>query len=368
MAHILIIDDDPHLLQMLGVILEQAGHRCTVAEHGQKGIELAIQDPPDLAIVDVMMPEISGHEVCRHLRAHPATVDVPLLILTARAQTADREIALDSGADDYLAKPVAPKELAAKVAEMLAQVSTRKHHGVITTLFSLKGGVGATTLAVNLAVALRAQRVPNVSLVDLSPNSGHVALQLRVQPQRTWGQLLGYNELTGDAVRSLVIGHPSGLHLLAAPPTPTLNASLTEKQMSLVLQTLAEKADFVIVDAPATFSPMCISALKNSDYVMLVMNPDIASVHTVTGTIRGLMELGVSGKKVHLVLNHTCDQQGLPKQAVERALRRPISFEVPFDANQSRALSKGAPVSGSDPESALPTAIQSMAAALKKTT
>jgi len=366
MAKILVIDDDAHLLKMLGLMLERAGHQTILADHGQQGIEMALHERPDMAIVDVMMPDMSGHEVCKQLRARQATVELPILILTARSQPVDREAALQSGANDFMSKPVSPKELADKV-DQLINVSGAGQDGRIITIFSLRGGVGVTTLCTNLAGALRKLQVPNITLVDLSPNSGHVTLQLRMHPQRNWSRLLNQNDVSPDTVRPLLIGHPSGLNVLGAPLAPTHDASLTEKQTTQMAKILADRAEFVIMDAPPTLSPMCTGALKAAHLIILVMTADVASVQTVSGTLRALVDMGISGKKVHLMLNHTSDQQGLPKAAVERALKRPISFVIPFDPNQFRALAQGSPLS-LDPSQSTPLTetMTKIAGALKK--
>jgi pilus assembly protein CpaE len=350
---------------MLSLMLQRSGHEALVAAGGAEGLEAAAQDPPDLAIVDVMMPEMSGHEVCRQLRARPATVDIPILILTARSQPADREVALQSGATDFLAKPVSPKDLAAKVDELLTG-SQDERAGHVITLASLRGGVGVSTMAVNLAGALRAQHVPNVTLVDFSPNSGHAALHLRVQPKRNWTQMIGQTKLTPEGIRSLLIRHPSGLNLLAAPISPTYNDTLTEKQTATVARILGDRADFVVVDAPPVLSQMCVGILKAADLVILVMTADVASVQSVSSAMRTLVDMGVSGRKVHLLLNHPTDAPGLPKAAVERALKRPISFAVPYDAAQFRALAHGSPLVLGDIQSPLVDAVQRIATTIMK--
>ena len=365
MARILVIDDDTQLLKMLGMMLERAGHDPILVSHGREGIDLAIKSPPDAAIVDVMMPDVSGHEVCRQLRANPGTVDVPILILTARAQPVDRSVALESGATDFMVKPVGPQELMAKLDELLSHVGGEER-GQVITLLSLRGGVGVTTLAVNLAGALRSLQVPNITLVDLSSNSGHVALHLRLQPKRTWTLLLDKSELAHETVRSLLISHPSGIHLIAAPVTPTHDASLRETQSVAIADTLARRAEFVIVDAPPVLNPMCIGALKAADRVILVMTPEIASIQTTSATLRVLVKLGISGKKVHLVLNHPHSDGWLPKEAAEKGINRKISFSVPYDSQQNRALAQGTPLTLGKPESPLPSTMMSIAAALKK--
>ncbi len=365
MARILVIDDDPHLLQMLRMMLERAGHQAIVANSGPKGIEIATQSPPDLAIVDVMMPEMSGHEVCQHLRAHPATVDMPILILTARSQPVDRTAAMESGATDFMAKPVSPNELEAKLDIMLSH-EVETHRGRIITLFSLRGGVGTTTMAVNLACALRARQIPNISLVDLSPNSGHAALQMRVQPRRSWGDLLELPDLGAESVRSLMISHPSGVNMLASPLAPLHGPGLSEKQTTFIAETLVSRASFVIVDAPPVLSPACVGLLRVSDLIILVITPEIATVQSTLSTLRALVGLGVSGKKVHLMLNHPAARSGLTRPVVERGLKRSISFEVPYDPNQSRALAQGFPLSLGNARSPLPDAILRLATALTK--
>lgn len=365
MARVLVIDDDSNLLQMLGLMLKRAGHVPVLANSGVEGIELATQSPPDVAIVDVMMPAMSGHEVCRELRTHPATVDLPILILTARAQSADKTTALESGATDFMTKPVSPDELEAKLVEILSRRS-RSQRGRIITVLSLRGGVGVTTVAVNLAAALRNLQVPNITLLDLSPNSGHVALQMRVQPRRNWSPLLEMPDPSEEDVRSLLIGHPSGINLLAAPVGPVHGASLTDRQFGRVSETLVSRAKFLIIDAPPVLDQACIGALKRADLVLVVLTSDIATIQSTSATLRSLVQLGVSGRKVHLLLNHTVDGASLPRSAVERGLNRSVSFVVPYDSAQTRALAQGAPLVMSDPESALSGAMERVANALLK--
>jgi pilus assembly protein CpaE len=273
--------------------------------------------------------------------------------------------ALACGADDFVAKPVTPQELSDKITEMLDRPA-KKARGRVITLLSLRGGVGVTTIATNLASALRLQLGPNITLVDLSPNSGHVALQLKIQPQRTWLRLLQQPDLNSDLVRSLLTNHSVGLNLLAAPVAPTMNASLTEGQVAAIASILSDGAEYVIIDAPPTLSAMCVGALRASDLVLLVLTPDVASVQTAAGTLHALVELGISGKRIHLLLNHPASQPGLSKQAVEHGLRRTVTFSVPFDAYQPRALAQGKPLALEDTVSPLPDAVRKIATALVK--
>jgi pilus assembly protein CpaE len=163
-----------------------------------------------------------------------------------------------------------------------------------------------------------------------------------------------------------MINHPSGVNLLAAPLAPVHGPGLSEKQTVFVAETLVSRASFVVVDAPPVLSPSCVGLLKSSDLIIFVVTPEIATIQSTLSTLRSLVGLGVSGKKVHLLLNHPSTTSGLTRQIVERGLKRSISFEIPYDPNQPRALAQGFPLSLGNARSPLPDAIVRLAAALMK--
>lgn len=116
---ILIVDDDEGLAEMVSYNLIKDGYDVTVETNGMRGLEVAIRTKPDLVILDVMMPELNGFEVCQQLREDEQTATLPILMLTARQQEADKVTGLDSGADDYLPKPFKYRELLARVRAIL---------------------------------------------------------------------------------------------------------------------------------------------------------------------------------------------------------------------------------------------------------
>jgi two-component system response regulator MprA len=115
-ARVLVVDDDPKILSLLRRGLSFEGYQVTTAEDGLSALTAARDEPPDLVVLDVMMPGLDGLEVCRRLRAG---ADVPILMLTARDTVPDRVAGLDAGADDYLVKPFAFDELLARVRALL---------------------------------------------------------------------------------------------------------------------------------------------------------------------------------------------------------------------------------------------------------
>lgn len=121
MARIFVIDDDPELLMMVGMILRRAGHETILTSDSAEGSDRVAVEKPDLLILDLMMPHMSGFEVCRKIRSTPEVESLPIMILTARIQEQDREAAFESGATDYMTKPITSRQLTARVERLLSQ-------------------------------------------------------------------------------------------------------------------------------------------------------------------------------------------------------------------------------------------------------
>ena len=117
--HLLIVEDEAALVELLRYNFEQEGFRVSSAADGEEALVMVAEDPPDIIVLDWMLPHLSGLEVCRQLRRRSETRAIPIIILTARGEEGDRVRGLDSGADDYLAKPFSPRELVARVRAVL---------------------------------------------------------------------------------------------------------------------------------------------------------------------------------------------------------------------------------------------------------
>jgi DNA-binding response OmpR family regulator len=120
MATVLLVEDDPVILRLLEVNFEVEGFDVVVAHDGEEGLALAREVAPDLVISDIMMPKRSGLELVEELRAGAETADIPIVLLSAKAQAADVQAGLEAGADDYVTKPFEPLELLDRVNALLA--------------------------------------------------------------------------------------------------------------------------------------------------------------------------------------------------------------------------------------------------------
>jgi pilus assembly protein CpaE len=274
--------------------------------------------------------------------------------LTARAQPLDRKAALAAGADAYLSKPVSARTLIDRVQELAARARP-KQAGQVVVLLSLRGGVGVTTLAVNLAALL--QRAPQgACLVDLNPAGGHVALHLKLTPAAHWGALLQESEVGGQGSVSdaltrdprsltpeLLTRHASGLHVLAAPPDVLQGQSLERETARVMLRTLRERFSFTIIDAAPILDGATVSVLSQADSVLLVFAPEISAVYSAGIAMKALAGTPVESH-VSLVMNHPSPLRPLPQATVEHSLGRAIALSVPFDENQILALARGVPL------------------------
>ncbi len=377
MANILVIDDDAELLEMIRRLLEQrGGHQAMLSADGADGLAKALADPPDLAIVDVMMPDVSGYEVCRQLRANPSTASVPIIVLTARGQLVDRQAALDAGADDYIVKPVAVMELMGRVNALLAKSPATKSPLLARTivLLSLRGGVGVTTLAVNLAATLARTggNFPPVGgteggeaacLVDLCPSSGHVALQLGLRPEPNWSDLVQASVLDTEVVEGSLLKHASGLRVLASPVFPVVGQGLPQTVVQTTFEILQQRFAIIVVDTPSVLSEVTTAALETAHVVGLVVTADAPSIQTAIGTLRTLKQWSA---KFQIILNQNTPESQWPAGTIERALKRPPMWTVPFDPAQAQALTQGTPLVLHSPSSPLAQAVQGLAQALSR--
>jgi len=368
MAKILVIDDNVDLLETVRHILEQRGdHQATVSANGTDGLNQALAQPPDLAIIDVMLPGISGYEVCRQLRANPPTASIPILVLTARGQLMDRQAALDAGADDYVVKPVTMDELLDRVDYLLTKRASEAAPVLAGTvvLLGLRGGVGTTTVAVNLAAVLAQSRGGATCLVDLCPSSGHVALQLGLRPQPSWSDFIRASIPGPDEIEAHLLEHPSGLRVLAAPLFPVVGLGLSRTVVQTVLKMLQQRFSAVVVDAPPVLNEMAMGALEAARAVGLVITAEAPSVQTTIGTLRALRQWS---NRIRVILNQTTPQANLATQAIESTLRRPLMGVIPFDPDQARGLAHGEPVALHRPTSPLARAVGGLAQSLARST
>jgi phosphate regulon transcriptional regulator PhoB len=146
-SRVLIVEDEPDIRELVVHHLKREGYQVSAAASGEEALRQVFASPPDLVLLDLMMPAMDGLEVCRRLRQDPATAGLPIVMLTAKGDEVDRVIGLEIGADDYVVKPFSPKELLARVRAVLRR-SRPASGAASTTLGALTIDPGTHTVSV----------------------------------------------------------------------------------------------------------------------------------------------------------------------------------------------------------------------------
>ncbi len=197
-ARIVVIEDEVDLAELLAFNLREAGHHVTTAFTAAAGLSEIQSSRPDLLLLDVMLPDITGLEVCRRLRRQPETMTLPILMLTARGEEVDRVVGFEVGADDYVVKPFSPRELVLRVEAILRRLAVPVQRGVEERieLGSLRINVPAHRVLVRgEEVALTALEFR--LLMDLATRRGRVQSRDALL-ERVWGYTAGVETRTVD--------------------------------------------------------------------------------------------------------------------------------------------------------------------------
>jgi len=137
MTRILVVEDDRDIAALVERYLQKAGFAVEVLSSGRDALTAIAARPPDLLVLDLMLPHVDGLEICRVVRGNARTASIPVIMLTARAEESDRIVGLEIGADDYIAKPFSPNELVARVRALLRRTSRQPAPGGVATYRSI---------------------------------------------------------------------------------------------------------------------------------------------------------------------------------------------------------------------------------------
>lgn len=340
---ILIIDDDLDTLRLVGLMLQKQGYQIAAAGGGQQGLDLAFSDTPDLILLDVMMPQMDGYEVARRLRANENTAGVPILMFSAKSQLDDKVTGFESGADDYLTKPTHPTELQAHVKALLARSNKGKTGSLVASaafgqpaytigVMAARGGLGVTTVALNLAATLRKRANADVIFAEFRPGQGTLAADLRLIKENGLSELLNMPQadITGQAVRDKLASHASNIDFLVASPQPRDGVLINNiQQFEVILSRLNLMARFVVVDLGVGITPLNHRIAPKMSEILVVTEPFENSLHHSRALIDDLIGLNIDRQRLRVVANYRLRSESqLSVQQVQDRIKQPI--EVTF--------------------------------------
>lgn len=343
---ILIVDDDLDSLKLIGLMLQRQGYEIIVANSGAQALGKAQAEEPNLIILDIMMPDMDGYEVCRRLRQNPATEPIPIIMFTAKSAVDDKVAGFEAGADDYLTKPTHPAELASRVKAVLARSAAQRRAGSDRAhaigFVGAKGGVGTTTLALNVAASL-AQRESTI-LADFRPGQSTLGLALGAARSTGMANLLSRppGELSARAVENELVHHASGLRLLLSSARPKeTQMNVSPDTAAAIVEHLRALARFVLLDLGAGLTRLTVRLLDELDHLTLAVEPNRIALMLAREVINEIEQHGFTRARMLVVLvNRTQSGLQVPWQEAEEMLEHEMTAiispmpELAFQADE----------------------------------
>ena len=361
---VLIVDDIPetrdHLTKLLG--FESDIEVVGSAASGREAIQLATKLRPDVVLMDINMPDMDGIAATEQLTQTAPGSAVVMMSVQGEADYLRRSML--AGAREFLVKPFSSDELTASIRQVSSREREKQSRfgvpgaippgavqdagegGTIVAVFSPKGGVGRTTVAVNLAVAAASELGKKVVVMDGSFQFGDVGVLLNLNPKSKSIADLAPELEAGEleSVDTFVITHSSGVRALLAPPTPEMAETITPSGVKKVLEALRRENDLVVVDCTAFFNDTTLAILDAADVILTMLSLEITSIKNMRLFLEVAEQLGYESGKVRLVLNRADSTLGIRVADVEHSIGRKVDETIVSDGRSVvYALNRGIP-------------------------
>ncbi len=335
---VLIVDDDVQTLRLISLMLERQGYRILAANTAAQALHMAHTERPGVIVLDIMMPDMDGYEVTRRLRKDPETANIPILMFTAKTQVEDKVSGYEAGADDYLTKPIHPAELTAHLRALVNRSKARsvsaKELGYTIGVFGAKGGVGSSTLALNLALAFQQKTKLETIAAELRPGQGTWGLELGHSLADGLNNLLRLRaaEISTTAVEKELTRLSYGIRLLmASPHLKDKDLLRSSEQLEAVVENLPLLAKLTVLDIGTPCIPGFEMLLNHCNEIFLVIEPFPICLHRARHLIEDLGPRGFGRSKALTMvsINRTrADIQLTPGQ-MQEILGQPIAQAFP---------------------------------------
>lgn len=352
---------------------------------GQEAIDFAKRERPHVILMDINMQPMDGITATEIITN--TVPESPIVMMSVQNEQDYLRRSMLAGAREFLVKPFSSDELVNAIRHVFEIEKVKRQRfaqlreptpapagpapgdekGKIIALFSPKGGVGRTTLATNLAVALAQSTGRSVVLVDGSLPFGDIAVILNMSPKaKTIGDLVGsFEALDQDVLRSVLVSHSTGIKVLLAPPTPESAELILPAHMKHVLELLREDNGFVVVDTWPNYGETTLTMLDVADVVLVPLTLEITSLKNVRAFMEITEKLGYSADKVQIVANRNDSSGGIKLSDVESSLGRKITHTIVSDGRALvLAVNRGVPFVISHRESQVSKDMFAMAARL----
>jgi pilus assembly protein CpaE len=363
---VLIVDDIPETRDHLAKLLGFEGDIDVVgsAASGTEALALAGRLQPDVVLMDINMPDMDGITATERLSSEVPTASVVMMSVQGEADYLRRSML--AGAREFLVKPFSSDELTASIRQVYAREREKSRFviaaagpssapraaqdtepGQVVAIFSPKGGVGRTTVAVNMAIAAATELGKKVVLVDGSFQFGDVGVLMNLNPKnKSIADLVPELENGGEpeSLDTFVINHSAGVGVLLAPPSPEMAELITPGGIKRVLERLRETNDLVIVDCSSYFNDTTLAILDVADVILTMLTLEITSIKNMRQFLEVADQLGYEPGKLRLVLNRADSTLGIRVSDVEHSIGRKVDHSIVSDGRSVvYALNRGVP-------------------------
>ena len=348
-GRIAVIEDEEPSREFLYQLLTGAGFTVQTASGGAEGIALVEHDYPDLVLLDLEMPAVDGFAVCKQLRNGPAGGHTQIVILSAHDGVDEKVRAFQLGADDYLVKPVAPRELVARVRAMLSRAERLRQEasqtrGRLVVVAGAKGGIGTSTAAMNITAAhARANATDGAVLADLAVPVGTLGTMLGMSIPAEWV----WKEFVQDGARSVarlanyLLPSPNmPLRLLPGVRQGSPYRDVKEDAVSAFASALRSLAEFVVVDLGNQPSPFTPPTMREADVILIVVEPEPICMDLTAHLLERLQLGGILPHRIRLVISNPHGTADLSRQHVCNALKTEAISVIPYLPDEFSAASK----------------------------
>jgi pilus assembly protein CpaE len=362
---VLIVDDIAETRENVKKLLyfENDIEIVGTAANGREGVELALKLQPDVVLMDINMPEMDGITASEAISAQAPNVQVVMMSVQGEADYLRRSML--AGAREFLIKPFSGEELVTSIHRVYQFAATRRvvappppstaapvtppppppRAGKIIAVMGSKGGCGASTIAVNLAVALREESKARVALLDANLEFGDVGVLLNLPSSRTIAELVsGKADIDEEVLDGTMAAHSSAIKVLLAPPRPELAELVKVEHLKRILELLDKSYDFIVIDLWKSFQETTVFFLDHADIILLIATPDIPSIKNSKLFFELTDQLGYPPDKTLFILNKEDGRSGISAKDIEASIKHPIVLALPKDERTTMiAMNRGTP-------------------------